>query len=170
MPGSVRENDEFVRNWVADNNIKEVLDIGAGKGTYSDLLIDLVDHIDAVEIWSPYITEYGLEKKYDYIYAQDVRTFEPVNDYDLVIFGDVLEHMTEAEAVDVWNRMQEFAKAGLISVPIIHYPQGAEFNNPFEVHVQEHLTPADIRSTYGPFDDEAIYQITGTFIRRFDGS
>lgn len=167
MPGSARENDEFVRNWVLENNVREVLDMGAGKGTYSDLLIDIVDHIDGVEVWAPYITEFELEKKYDYVYHEDIRTFTPVNQYDLVIFGDVLEHMTEEESVAVWSKMHDYAWAGLISVPIIHYPQGAEFNNPFEVHVQEHLTPADMRSVYGPFDDEAIYQITGTFIRRF---
>lgn len=167
MPGSVRENDEFVRQWVLDNNVKEVLDMGAGKGTYSDLLIDIVDHIDAVEVWTPYIAEFELEKKYDYVYNEDIRTFVPVNDYDLVIFGDVLEHMTEDEAVAVWERMPAHAKAGLISVPIIHYPQGAEFNNPFEVHVQEHLTPEHVERTYGPFDAVAVYEITGTFIRSF---
>jgi len=171
MPGSVRENDEFVRNWVVDNDVRTVLDMGAGRGTYSTLLRDLIQTIDGVEAWTPYIDQFDLESKYDFIYNEDIRGFEPeIDDYDLVIFGDVLEHMSEFDSKAVWNAAKDYAKTGLISVPIIHYPQGAEFNNPFEVHVQEHLTPADIRSIYGPFDDEEVYQITGTFIRRFDAS
>lgn len=168
MPGSVRENDEFVRDWVKKNDVRHVLDMGAGKGTYSDLLRDLVETIDAVEIWHPYIEEYDLHNKYDAVYNNDIRGFTTGgNHYDLVIFGDVLEHMTEDEALYTWGWVPDYSKAGMISVPIIHYPQGAEFNNPYEVHVQEHLTPEYVQETYGPFDDFAVYDITGTFFRRF---
>jgi predicted TPR repeat methyltransferase len=168
MPGSARENDHFVRTWVEYNKVKTVLDMGAGKGTYSDLLRDLVDTIDAVEIWQPYIEEFDLHSKYDFLYQEDIRGFEPeVENYDLVIFGDVLEHMSEEESLAVWDAARGYSKAGMISVPIIHYPQGAEFNNPYEVHVQEHLTPEYVQETYGPFDDFAVYDITGTFIRSF---
>jgi hypothetical protein len=85
-----------------------------------------------------------------------------------VIFGDVLEHMSEEDSLAVWADAKHYAKAGLISVPVIHYPQGAEYGNPYEVHVQEHLTPDHLSKTYGPFDDEAVYEITGTFIKRFN--
>lgn len=168
MPGSARENDEFVRDWVKKNDVRHVLDMGAGRGTYSDLLRDIVETIDAVEIWQPYIDEFDLHNKYDAVYNDDIRGFTTDgNHYDLVIFGDVLEHMTEPEALHVWTAAMDYSKAGLISVPIIHYPQGAEYGNPHEVHVQEHLTPDHVMETYGPFGDVAVYDITGTFIRRF---
>lgn len=168
MSGSIRENDNFVKDWVVSNNVKKVLDMGAGRGTYADLLCDLVETIDGVEIWQPYIDEFDLTNKYDHLYNEDIRNFEPkVDDYDLVIFGDVLEHMTQQESLLVWTNAMDYSKAGLISVPIIHYPQGAEYGNPHEVHVQEHLTPDHVMETYGPFGDVAVFDVTGTFIRRF---
>ena len=176
MPGSVRENDSFVRDFAYTNQINSVLDIGPGQGTYSDLLRDLVPIIDAVEVWTPYIYEYSLHSKYQMIENEDARDFLPDlrdayrgrgNAYDLIIFGDVLEHMTEAEALTCWSQASKISQWGLISVPIVHYPQGAEGGNPYEVHVQDHLTPEKVREVFGPFDHEAVYNITGTFIKRF---
>lgn len=168
MPGSVRENDEDVLNFVEQNKIERVLDIGAGKGTYGMMLGGWVDAIDAVEVWEPYVDEYELNEIYDSVNIVDVRTLNTnfYRGYDLVIFGDVLEHMSEEDSKAVWKNASS-AKYGLISVPIIHYPQGAEFGNHYEIHVQEHLHPEDIRRDYGPFVLDKVYEITGTFIRKF---
>jgi hypothetical protein len=70
----------------------------------------------------------------------------------------------------MWQEASRIAHWGLISVPIIHYPQGAEYGNPYEVHVQDHLHPEDLRRDYGPFTYEVEYEITGTFIKKFNGS
>ena len=169
MPGSARENDNFVLDFVQKNNIKTVLDIGCGKGTYYDLLSGEVTAIDGVEVWQPYIEEFNLRSKYRFLIEKDVRELKPldVSGYDMVVFGDVLEHMSLEDARNVWEWASWVAQYGLISVPIIHYPQGAEFGNPYEVHVQDHLHPEDIRREFGPFETEALYEITGTFIKRF---
>lgn len=171
MPGSVRENDADVIAFVADNGIKRVLDVGAGGGTYSDLLRGYVEQIDAVEIWRPYIDEFKITDKYSNVYEIDARDMSSAdfNGYDLIIFGDVMEHMSEQDSLTVWRESGRMAAWGLISVPIIHYPQGAEFGNPYEVHVQEHLHPERVRELFGPFDYEWVYSITGTFVRRFGG-
>lgn len=173
MPGSVRENDTFVREFAHTHKIGSVLDIGVGQGTYYDLLKDLVPVIEGVEVWTPYIVQYDLDLKYKPLYRGDARavlfdmpTLGGFN-YDLVVFGDVLEHMTEDEALTCWRQASKISQWGLISVPIIHYPQGAEGGNPYEVHVQDHLTPEKVREVFGPFDYEAVYNITGTFIKRF---
>lgn len=168
MPYSARENDSDVRDFVIESNIKRVLDVGPGAGVYSDILREHVDFMLAVEIWKPYISEFNLESKYDKVVHQDIRGCPSsfYEAYDLVIFGDVLEHMTEQESRAVWMRAGQ-AKYGLISVPIVHYPQGAEFGNPYEEHVQEHLRPDDIRKVYGPFVFEREYEVTGTFIKKF---
>jgi hypothetical protein len=175
MPGSIRENDTFVRHFVAENNIGLVLDVGTGQGTYSDLLKNQVEVIDGIEVWKPYIEQYDLNAKYDALWEMDARKFDFSPDsnglgdpYDLVIFGDVLEHMTREESMALWYRAGKHARYCMLSVPIVHYPQGAEFGNPHEVHVQEHLTPEAIRADYGPFEAEALYNYTGTFIRRFN--
>lgn len=170
MPGSVRENDEFVRNFVIKNGLGRVLDVGTGQGTYADILRGAVSVIDGIEVWEPYYNEYNLDNKYNRMWRMDARLALPkiiTDRYDLVIFGDILEHMTEEEALTCWSEASRISTWGLISVPIIHYPQGAEGGNPYEVHVQDHLTPEHVREVYGPFDDEAVYNITGTFIKRF---
>lgn len=171
MPGSVRENDQFVKQFVLMHDLSTVLDVGAGKGTYADLLAPLGLVVDGIEVWPPYVKEFDLVNKYRSLTIEDARTAVPriakARRYDLVVFGDVLEHMTEEESLDLWKAAAKVAAYGLISVPVIHYPQGAEFGNPYEVHVQEHLTPEHVRATFGPFDYEAVYSVTGTFIKRF---
>lgn len=169
MPYSSDENREFVMDFVTSNSIKTVLDVGAGSGTYSDLLRDHVDSIYGVEAWEPYVEEFGLVDKYDELYIDDVRLIrtEELPVVDLVIFGDILEHMSKDDSVRVWGNSSKIARWGLASVPIVHYPQGAEFGNPYEVHVQDHLTPEDVRHSFGPFDVEKVYEVTGTFIKEF---
>jgi predicted TPR repeat methyltransferase len=168
MPFSARENDYYVQRFVMDEGIRTVLDIGAGSGTYANLLGNLVT-IDAVEIWDEYIRKFQLENKYRTVYEMDVRDcsrYSPAwgtGHYDLVVFGDVLEHMSEEESKSVWDWASTVADWGLISVPVVHWPQGEAFNNPYEVHVQEDF---DLEP-YGPFTYEQRWNMTGTFIKDF---
>jgi hypothetical protein len=166
VPGSVRENDADVRAFVTEHGIRTALDVGPGRGTYSRILSDLIPVMDAVEVWRPYIGRYQLYDKYRTVTLGDVRDHGKF-DYDLVIFGDVLEHMPREDALAVWTRAGGSARFTLMSVPIICYPQGALKGNPHEVHVQEHLTPDDVRRDYGPFVLDRAYEITGTFIRQW---
>lgn len=168
MPQSIRENDADVIKFVEGHDIKTVLDVGAGRGIYGEMLRPYVDRIDAVEVWKPYISEFDLPKIYDSVVVQDIR-YMPMPDttYDLIVFGDVLEHMGADESKMVWKWAAHFCKYGLISVPIIHWPQGAENGNPYEVHVQEHMTSKQIRRDFGPFVFERNYNVTGTYIKRF---
>jgi hypothetical protein len=167
MPGSARENDKDLRNFIWHHpEILRVLDVGPGRGTYAKVLKGLGLTIDAVEIWTPYISRYGLEAKYNRVISEDIRLWQDF-DYDLVIFGDVLEHMSADDSLLVWKKASLQATYGMISVPIIHYPQGESHGNPHEVHIQDHLTPDQIRTDYGPFEVDLCYKVTGTFIRRF---
>ena len=55
---------------------------------------------------------------------------------DVVILGDVAEHMTAEDASLLWDRASAAArKAVYLSIPIIHYPQGEIEGNPHEHHV-----------------------------------
>lgn len=170
MPHSVRENDELVRGFVKTQHIVTVLDVGAGSGTYAHLLKPLGCTLDAVEIWQPYLNEYHLDRLYRDVFVEDVRTMAHSSDwnhsYDLIIFGDVLEHMTEAEALSVWAWAHHVAKWGLISVPIVHWPQeGTE--NPHEAHVQDHIHADDLIREFGPFTGLELFSQTATFIKEF---
>jgi predicted TPR repeat methyltransferase len=171
MPHSLRDNDELVVAFAQNHGITTVLDIGAGSGTYAHLLRPLGCTMDAVEIWQPYLDEYSLSSLYRDVFVEDVRTMAHSSDwnhsYDLIIFGDVLEHMTKAEALSVWAWAHRVARWGLISVPIVHWPQGAEHGNPHEAHVQEHIDAADLIKEFGPFDVQQLYPQTATFIKEF---
>lgn len=163
MPGSVRENDDLVRAIVRDYGIETVLDVGPGRGTYARVLAGTGVTIDAVEIFEPYLRRYDLPSLYRTVAVADVREWDSF-DYDLVIFGDVLEHVSEADMVAVFERARTQARHVLVSVPVIHYPQGESHGNPHEEHVQEHITPELLHRLFGQPDVEAVYEVTGTFV------
>ena len=163
MPGSIRENNTDLRQFVIDNQIRTVLDVGPGRGTYAHVLDGLGLSMDAVEIWRPYIRRYDLTRIYRRVLHKDIREHN-VFAYDLVLFGDVLEHMPHLDSTMVWDTAKRQARFVMMSVPIIHYPQEASHGNPYEKHVQEHLTPETVRAHYGPFVLDRVYAVTGTFI------
>ena len=116
----------------------EVLDVGPGVGTYAKLLAGPdVRRIIGLEVWEPYLTTYSLDRFYDELVVGDVRT-TALPDVDVVILGDVLEHMSRDDALAVWERAAVAARhAVYLSLPIVHYPQDEIEGNPFEVHVEE---------------------------------
>jgi predicted TPR repeat methyltransferase len=172
MPHSLRENDEVVVDFARWKRVETVLDVGVGCGTYAHLLAPIGCTLDAIEVWRPYVQEYDLESLYRAVYVGDVRDMAKSNDwnhsYDLIIFGDVLEHMTMAEALAVWGWAAEVATWGMISVPTVHWPQ-AGTENPYEEHVQEHIDVTELTRVFGPFDEIHRFAQTATFIRRFRG-
>lgn len=139
-----------------------VLDIGAGEGKYADLIAGRA-LVDAVEVWQDNIDKYDLKSKYNQVFAVDAREFQDF-DYDLVIFGDVLEHMTQAEAVQLWNKALYSAGAIFMSIPIVHLPQGAEGGNPFEVHVEDDYDHERVLETFEGICDSREYHRIGAYL------
>lgn len=135
---------EQLRNRGVLAGIGSVLDVGAGAGGWHDFLNSQVDaHWTAVEVWEPYITRFALRDKYDLVVNADVRTLIPFPAADLVIFGDVLEHMTDAEALACWRLARARARWVVASLPVYErYEQGALEGNPYE----EHLHHWDVES------------------------
>ncbi|MDW3206541.1 MAG: class I SAM-dependent methyltransferase [Alphaproteobacteria bacterium] len=131
-----------VRKMYDEGIVRRVLDIGAGSGTYSNLLRAHMPGSEwhAVEIWEPYVTEYDLASKYDHVHCVDARLCDPgklASQFDLVFCGDVLEHMEKEDAQKLIDRLLSVSKLILISIPIVHYPQGEEHGNPYEAHVKD---------------------------------
>ena len=131
----------FGKGWAGDlfavARPKTVVDIGAGAGMWIDALRHRAPEPQewtAVEIWEPYIERYGLAERYDRIIVEDARTAD-FGDCDLVIAGDVLEHMPQKDAEMLLYRMEWHSRHVLISVPVIHYEQGELEGNPYETHV-----------------------------------
>ena len=147
-----------------------VLDVGAGQGVYLDLIRQGLGAgviVNAVEVWQPYIDQFDLENRYDKIFAMDVRDLTNFA-YDLVILGDVLEHMSEDSAVELWNRISQQARHAIISIPIIHYHQDAINGNPYEIHVEEDWNTERVLKTFKGIVDYKEFPVTGVFIAKFD--
>src|ERR1700761_5946751 len=141
MPMSSAEGKSWIKERVgllAASGPLAVVDVGPGVGTYAKLLAGPdVRRITGIEVWEPYVRTYRLHEYYDEIIIGDVREV-PIPPADVVILGDVAEHMTAGEAQDVWRRCAEAAaRAVYLSIPIVHYPQQSIEDNPYEVHVEE---------------------------------
>lgn len=124
----------------------KVLDVGAGEGTYYNLLKEYFENIDAVEVFKPNVEKYDLKNKYKQVFNEDIRDFK-YEYYDLIIFGDVLEHMSTEDAKKVLKYALERSEMVLVAVPYC-YKQGIEEENEYEIHVQDDLTKENMLERY----------------------
>ena len=145
MPGSSPDFKIDIRNHLLSKfpTSATILDIGAGQGTYYNLLHDYFLTIDAIEIHLPYIIQYQLMDKYSHVFRIDCTQLLAPN-YDIFILGDVLEHLSIEQAQGLINRLYPLCKEMIISVPYL-CKQGAAHENSYEIHQQDDLTP-DIMS------------------------
>lgn len=176
-------SDERLRPWIAEqlgeltelSSIKTVVDVGTGAGTWYDFMHSRVPEAFwiGIEIWEPYISMYSLRERYDQVVKVDARMMENLPQADLYIFGDVLEHMPAADAIQLWNRALKVSKWLVINLPVRRYEQGALFGNPNEEHVYHWDVPAVLESflgivaSHGGFPDQG--SVVGAFIARGEG-
>jgi SAM-dependent methyltransferase len=144
----------FTENF--DEN-KSVLDLGCGHGFYKKLLGNyFTGPWHAVEIWQPYIEEYELNDLYDKVFNEDLLSFK-FNYYDIIIMGDVLEHLTREDGSQLIKKLKDKCEELFVVVPY-NLPQGTVFGNIYETHLQEDLND-EIMSEYYP--DLEIVSVDG---------
>ncbi len=162
MPTSDKQGKFIVKALVQEADPTVIWDIGPGEGTYYHLLEDSggdyftgnLYHWVGVEVWEPYITEYHLDLCYDVMINQDIRDYSfagkvsPGGNQSLIIFGDVLEHMPEDDARKVILEAKKYFRYILVSIPIVHAPQGEVNGNPYEAHVK-HWTFDEMHEAMG---------------------
>jgi SAM-dependent methyltransferase len=157
MPSSNKEGKAVIREWVTEVGpyVKTVLDLGVGNGTYHRLYTRKSSalreaHWTGIEVWEPYIHEFDLLTRYNKIINEDIRTvdFNTLGKIDLVFAGDVLEHITKEEAIKVVDDLLKVAKRIIVSIPIVHFPQGEEEGNPYEAHVKDDWSDAEMFETF----------------------
>lgn len=150
MPGSSNENKHVVGEWLEQIDPAVVVDIGAGSGKYARRFKKPGQYWTAIEIWAPYVEQYKLEQAYDQVIVGDALFIIPgIYNSDCVIAGDVLEHMSKNSAIILASIILERAWNLIVSVPIVHYPQGAVGGNPYERHVKDDWSHAEVMDTWG---------------------
>lgn len=155
MPYSSDEGKRWIREavWLALESaptrsdgaggqfVPRVLDVGAGSGTYAKLIAggpyaDRVVHMTGIEIHAPYVERFGLHAMYDELIIGDVVEVA-LPSAEVVILGDVLEHLALADALAVWAKARRAATGAVfLSLPIVEWPQGECEGNPHEAHVE----------------------------------
>lgn len=125
----------------------KILDAGAGGGTYYKLLGPNYDWT-AVEIWHP-SAEY-IKQFYKKVYETDIRLFLYPEYYDLIIFGDILEHLSVEDAQFVLQEALSHSKSIMVAIPY-RYKQNAIYGNEAEKHIQDDLTPENFNERYPGF-------------------
>jgi len=148
MPYSYGKFKNEIRDRIIDkfNPQTEILDVGAGSGVYSDLLWSTFRKIDALEIFPNYIQMFELEKRYRSVIQADINHFN-FDGYELLIMGDILEHLTVEDAQKILSKIKSNNQGVMIAVPYL-YEQGEEFGNIHETHLQPDLAPEVMLERY----------------------
>ena len=151
-------------NWICNNFSKgsTCLDVGACDGKWGLLLNDYLI-MDGVEIYKPNIEKHMLWNIYRKVFDCDIKDLT-YNQYDLIIFGDVLEHMSVEDAQKVleyaWPRCRDL----IVAVPY-QWINRSHYGNPWEVHIQDDLTPENVLERYPKLKPLFIYERYGYYTK-----
>jgi hypothetical protein len=183
MPHSSHEGKQFALDNFRTLTPRSVLDIGVGAGTWAKLLRGSLPQVGGpflapgallhgVEAWAPYIQEFSLVELYDAITVADARFYldflaESRTKYDAVILGDVLEHMPKDDAIELWKDANRVADEMVVaSLPIVHYPQGAHGGNPYEKHVKDDWSHAEVMESFPGITESWTGTEIGVYVAR----
>ena len=137
---------------------RSILDVGCGFGLWgflSRMYTDLDERrlqrehwkviIDAIEIFSTYIGPIQREL-YTHVFVGDAMKVLPqLGSYDLAICGDMIEHLTRADGLQLIQLMKQRCKRFFVITPARWIEQGTVFGNPHERHIyrwtREDLAP-----------------------------
>lgn len=138
LPGSVVQGKEQIKQFVQKHlDIKKIVDVGAGSGTYRTLIGDGYEWT-AIEIWEPYVERFNLTQLYKKIVIGNVFELFKINSFpsgDCIIFGDVLEHLVKEEALVVLQKALENYKHVIVSIPIGEWTAQEHYGNKYELHI-----------------------------------
>lgn len=164
MPGSMPEGKQFIKDFLLTKDIKRILDVGPGSGNYHDLLTKVGEYSDynggsisgvewvAMEIWEAYVERFELLRKYDKVHIGDIywADWNSLGTFDVIILGDVIEHMEENRGRKVIRQAVAHSRFVILSLPIVDFPQEGSYGNAYEAHVAQyyHDTVMEILGDY----------------------
>jgi hypothetical protein len=156
MSGSAPEGKATIRGWLAELAPICAVDVGAGNGVYQRMLAELVPdcRVVGIEVWWPNVDGHTLRDRYAEVVVADVVWLDwhrvmALYHPDLAIFGDVIEHLSRADAERAVHAVTGRSIDTIISVPVVEWPQGAVDGNPYDRHV-ETWTHDQVMDTFRP--------------------
>ena len=142
--------DEEIKSYLTDNFTPDskILDIGAGDGKWSYVLGDYFKNMDAIEIFEEYRERYDLDEKYKNVFIGDFTEFD-FDYYDVLILGDVFEHIPEQTAKEWLSKVKGKCKEIIVVVPF-EYEQNwdGEYENKWGHHHQPKLNVQNMLDKY----------------------
>ena len=149
MPSSRYEHISDLVGLIQSLQPTSLLDVGCGFGRWGFLAREFLDifygryeqdqwqlRLDAVEIFPDYIKSHH-RYIYNHIFLGDIQSLLPELDkYDVIIAGDVIEHLEKDAGIVIVQQLRGLACKGLIvAIPIGNqWSQEDVFGNPNEKH------------------------------------
>lgn len=140
MPYSSNIFDSEIHNLFSRVNFLKVLDIGPGAGKYADAIRERKPetYIECIEIDSEYVEQFDLHKKYNKVSIMNcIDLINPEYydmQFDLIILGDVIEHLRKSDGIDLLNFLVYRTKWILLQYPI-KYIQNSVDGHHSEAHI-----------------------------------
>jgi phospholipid N-methyltransferase len=168
FPFGKKETIEIIQK-ICPNKNSRVLDVGPGRGIYNKLLREKgYKNFDAVEIYLPYIKEFQLEILYDKVYHSDITDFQ-YDHYDIIIMGDVVEHLPVKAAQKVIKYAQDHSNLLMVAVPYKLKQIGSQLDGSGD-HRQADLTREIFMERYPNFELLVDNHQLGVFYSRLKKS
>jgi len=161
MPTSSHKHISDVIEKTFSLNPKSFLDVGCGFGKWGFLVREYCDiyhgryfpdswqtRIDAIEAFASYISPHH-KYIYNKIYLETVEEYIKKNKqkYDVILAGDVIEHMKKKDGLNMIGELLDRSKQALIvAIPLSREGephQGSVFKNSYERH-RSHWSKLDL--------------------------
>jgi len=131
---------QYVDHLPALRSRMSVIDVGAGADAKWGHLLKGETAIDlhALEIWPASAHKLNASGLYQKVINDNMMEFSDWRYYDVVIFGDVLEHVAAPAASILVDRLDKLGIACFLSIPTTECLQdGRKLGNPFETHLAQ---------------------------------
>jgi len=171
------QNISYNIDLVRKINPKSILDVGVGFGRWGILFREFLEiwesskydgkwerTIDGVEIYTGYIKDYH-NYFYNTIHNENALDFlrRTNKHYDLINFGDVIEHFKKSEGEELINISLHKANYTLINIPIgTYWQQAGTTENPYEAHLSQWR-----KSDFTKFNNNIIKSFNDLALRKF---
>jgi len=169
-----KEGDEILLEEIYKVPYPIVLDIGAGDGKWGSLIDkERIKSICALEVWGPHAAKLMDSYAYDSVIQDDMLNTDRIayNSFNVIIFGDVLEHVEKDKGIGLIKFLKANTKAIiLLTIPIsLCIQDGWVYGNPYETHkaqwTYEELISLGFECLHRGFNPNGLVEI-GTYKMR----